>query len=124
MCSTFNNHLLKAEVKGEDGQLDRLVFEGLTWRARRHPCRRVAAAGGLTASQDVHVYLFPLPGGSAEVIIKLVRGWVGCPNRTDTIITSQGSKTGCIASLLSYYCKTRKAKKKETVFGLQMEARG
>jgi len=39
-------HNGKAEVKGEDGQLDRLVFEGLTWRVRRHPYRRDAAAGG------------------------------------------------------------------------------
>jgi hypothetical protein len=31
-------------------------------------------------------------------------------------MTSQGSKTGFIASLLSCCCKTRKEKKKETVF--------
>ena len=68
-------HNGKAEVKGEDGQLDRLVFKGLTWRVRLHPYCRDAVAGELTASQGVHVYLFPLPDGSAKVIIKLVQRW-------------------------------------------------
>ena len=27
-------------------------------------------------SQDVHVYLFPLPDGSTEVIVKLVQRWI------------------------------------------------
>src|SRR5947199_1788197 len=33
-------HNGKAEVKGEAGQIDRLVFEGLTWKVRRYHYRR------------------------------------------------------------------------------------
>jgi hypothetical protein len=40
-------HSGKAEVKGEDGQIDRLVFEGLTWKVRRYHYRRDAASKGL-----------------------------------------------------------------------------
>jgi hypothetical protein len=64
-----------AEVKGKDGQIDRLMFKGLTWKIRRYYYRRDAAFGGLTVSQDVHVYLFPLRDGSTEVIVKIVQRW-------------------------------------------------
>jgi hypothetical protein len=43
-------HNGKAEVKGKDGQIDRLVFEGWTWKIRRYYYRRDAASGGLTVS--------------------------------------------------------------------------
>jgi hypothetical protein len=62
----------KAEVKGENGQIDRLVFKGLTWKVGRYHYRRDAASKGLTTSQDAHVYLFPLRDGTTEVIVKLV----------------------------------------------------
>jgi hypothetical protein len=68
-------HNGKAEVKGEDGQIDRLVFEGLTWKVRRYYYRRDAASEELTASQDVHIYLFPLHDGTTEIIVKLVQRW-------------------------------------------------
>jgi hypothetical protein len=54
-------------VKGEDKQLDRLMFKSLMWRVRRHFYRRDTAAGGLTVNQNVYIYLFSLPDGSAEV---------------------------------------------------------
>jgi hypothetical protein len=34
-----------------------------------------AQSRGLTKSQDVHVYLFPLADGTTEVILKLVQRW-------------------------------------------------
>lgn len=69
-------HNGKAEVKGEAGKLDTLLFEGLTWKARlshhRH-CNPPRSLGVLTMNQDVHVYLFPLPDGCTELILKLVQ---------------------------------------------------
>jgi hypothetical protein len=67
-----------AAVKRKDGQKDTLMFEGLTWKVRWYPYghrspRRLIRR--LTISQDVHVYLFPLPDGSTEVILKLVQRW-------------------------------------------------
>jgi hypothetical protein len=63
----------KAEVKGENGQIDRLVFKGLTWKVRRYHYRRDAASERLTVSQNVYIYLFPLRDGTTEVIVKLVQ---------------------------------------------------
>jgi hypothetical protein len=69
-------HNGKVEVKGEGGKLDTLVFEGLTWKARlsyHYHCNLPRSLGVPTMNQDVHVYLFPLPDGSTEVILKLVQ---------------------------------------------------
>jgi hypothetical protein len=43
-------HNGKAEMKGEDRQIDRLVFEGLTWKVRQYHYRRDATSEGLTVS--------------------------------------------------------------------------
>ena len=67
-----------AAVKRKDGQKDTLMFEGLTWKVRRYPYGHHSPRPSiwrLTISQDVHVYLFPLPDGSTEVILKLVQCW-------------------------------------------------
>ena len=72
-------HNGKAEVKGEDGKLDTRVFEGLTWKVSQALYRRYSprySIRGLTMSQDVHVYLFPLLDGLAEVVLKIVQRWV------------------------------------------------
>jgi hypothetical protein len=62
----------KAEIKGENGQINRLVFKRLTWKIRRYYYRRDAAFKGLIASQNVYIYLFPFRDNITEVIIKLV----------------------------------------------------
>ena len=62
-----------AAVKRKDGQKDTLMFEGLRWKVRRYPYGHRSPRRSirrLTISQDVHVYLFPLPDGSTEVILK------------------------------------------------------
>jgi hypothetical protein len=43
-------HNGKAEVKGTDGKVDRLMFKGLTWKVRRYPYRRDTAFRRLTTS--------------------------------------------------------------------------
>jgi len=52
-------HNSTAEVKGKDGQIDRLVFEGLTWKVRRYRYHRDAASGGLTAKPGRPCLSFP-----------------------------------------------------------------
>jgi hypothetical protein len=48
------------------------MFKGLTWEVRRYYYRRDATLKGLTVSQNVYIYLFPLRDNTTEVIIKLV----------------------------------------------------
>jgi hypothetical protein len=67
-------HKSTGEVKGENGKTEKVVFKGLTWKASICPGTRLRLK--LMIPQDVHIYLFPLPDGTAEIIIKLTQRWV------------------------------------------------
>lgn len=73
-----------------------------------------------TDPRQIYRLGFPFPQLSRHQqespLRQLVEAW-----QPGTIVTSQGSKTCCFARpfLLSYYCKTRREKKRKQYFGLE-----